>query len=123
MVSIYILLLTCNKYYIGKSKDVLKRIEKHFSNRGSAWTKKFPPIKVVETIHNCDNFDEDKYTLQYMNKYGIDNVRGGSFTQIKLRKSFVRTIKQMLLSLSDKCFICKKRGHFAKDCNEYIKNI
>ena len=45
------------------------------------WTTKYKPIKVVELIEG-DNYDEDKYTLKYMEQYGIDNVRGGSFCQI-----------------------------------------
>lgn len=55
------------------------RLESHFISNGSSWTKKYIPIKVIELIPDCDDYDEDKYTLKYMQKYGINNVRGGSF--------------------------------------------
>jgi hypothetical protein len=42
------------------------RIEEHFRASGSEWTKKYKPIKVVETKLNADDFDEDKYTKIYM---------------------------------------------------------
>ena len=42
------------------------------------------PIKIIETITNCDNFDEDKYVKIYASKYGIDNVRDGSYSKIYL---------------------------------------
>ena len=31
-------------------------------------------------IYDCDKYDEDKYTRKYMDDYGLDNVRGGSFS-------------------------------------------
>jgi hypothetical protein len=30
--------------------------------------------KMLELLCNCDNFDEDKCTLKFMEKYGINNV-------------------------------------------------
>ena len=62
---IYILELENNKYYVGKTINPDFRIDSHFNNSGSSWTKLHKPKKVVELISNCDNFDEDKYTLQY----------------------------------------------------------
>ena len=76
MVTIYILQLQDNKYYIGKTTQPEIRLESHFNSNGSSWTKKYKPIKVIDLIHDCDDFDEDKYTLKYMQKYGINNVRG-----------------------------------------------
>ncbi len=76
MVYIYVLQLEQNKYYIGKTSQPDIRIDSHFKSSGSMWTKKYKPIKILELIENCDNYDEDKYTIIYMIKYGIPFVRG-----------------------------------------------
>ncbi len=85
MVYIYVIELEDNKYYIGKSETPELRIENHMTQINCAeFTKKYKPLRIIEIIPNCDDFDEDKITLQYMNKYRINNVRGGSFSQIIL---------------------------------------
>ena len=118
MVYIYILQLEQGKYYIGKTNNPQFRIESHFNFNGSAWTTKYKPIKIIKLIPNCDDYDEDKYTRIYMDKYGIQNVRGGSFVQIELDTSTITHLQQMSNGTNDKCFICSKEGHFAKDCEE-----
>jgi predicted GIY-YIG superfamily endonuclease len=82
MVFIYTLELENKKYYVGKTTNPTFRLEQHFNLSGSEWTKKHKPLKILEIIPKCDNFDEDKYTIKYMEKYGINNVRGGSFIKI-----------------------------------------
>jgi predicted GIY-YIG superfamily endonuclease len=128
MVFIYILLLELNKYYIGKTNNPDIRIDNHFNCDGSEWTKIYKPIKVYELISDCDSYDEDKYTLKYMEKEGINNVRGGSFSQIELSEEQIKLINQMIKGATDKCFNCGESGHFIKDCIEskiedYLKNI
>ena len=117
MLSIYAIKLTNGKYYIGKTKDVNFRLGQHFDGSGSVWTKKYKPVEVLETIETNDDFDEDKITLKYMAKYGIDNVRGGSFCKIELDDNDKLTINKMLCGSCDKCYLCGKTGHFAKYCN------
>ena len=43
---IYILELENKKYYVGKTTNPDFRLEQHFNNSGSQWTKKYKPIKV-----------------------------------------------------------------------------
>ena len=117
MVYIYVLKLEKDKYYIGKTNNPSIRIDAHFHENGSAWTKLYNPIKILELIPNCDDYDEDKYTKIYMDKYGIDNVRGGSFVSVKLDKSMIDCLVKMNNGTNNKCFTCGKEGHFSQDCD------
>lgn len=116
MVYIYVLKLKDNKYYVGKTINPEFRIKNHFHKNGSAWTKKYKPLKIEALIPDCDDYDEDKYTKIYMDKYGIENVRGGSFVSIKLDETTVNYLTHMSNGTNDKCFRCGRSGHFAANC-------
>lgn len=116
MIYIYILKLENNKYYVGKTSHPKTRIDQHFANQGSSWTKKHNPIDIEAIIPDCDDYDEDKYVKKYMDKFGIDNVRGGTFSQIKLKEEDSDFIEKSSISSNDKCLKCGKKGHFAKRC-------
>jgi len=117
MVCIYILRLEEEKYYVGKTNNPEFRLDSHFNANGSEWTKLYKPINIVEIKNNCDDYDEDKYTIIYMNKYGINNVRGGSFVSVILTKAQNDTLEKMISGATNKCFLCAG-DHFAKECEE-----
>jgi len=124
MVFIYTLQLKQGKYYVGKTSNPNFRIKSHFNSEGSEWTKIYKPEKLLELIEG-DDYDEDKYTKIYMDKYGIDNVRGGSYTSIILDATTKKHLEKNSNSTNDRCFKCGKEGHFAFTCPEtksYINN-
>ena len=116
MVYIYVLKLEQEKYYIGKTNNPQFRLDNHFTSNGSEWTKLYKPVFLLELRPNCDDYDEDKVTRQYMDKYGIENVRGGSFVSIKLNKSTIDHLQQMSNGTNNKCFTCGCIGHFTNNC-------
>jgi hypothetical protein len=120
MVYIYILNLERDKYYIGKTNNPNFRLEQHFSNEGANWTKIYKPIGVEQIIENCDDYDEDKYTLKYMGIFGIENVRGGSFCEHDLSIETKKLLQKMLLGSTNKCFNCGSDSHFVETCPKKI---
>lgn len=115
---IYTLQLENNKYYVGKSKNIQNRIVQHFSENGSSWTKAYKPIKVLSQIVSDDSFDEEKYTLLAMDRYGIDNVRGGSYCRLILSKHEMEKAQQIIYSICDKCYRCGEQKHTASECDD-----
>ena len=116
MVTIYILSLEQNKYYVGRTTNITARLKHHNNNTGSAWTMKYKPISTLIVHNDCDVYDEDKYTIKMMAEYGIDNVRGGSFTQIHLSQNEIEIINKMINNACDICFNCYMSGHYITRC-------
>jgi hypothetical protein len=124
MITIYVLKCSNNKYYIGKTlSEVNKRFNIHKKGQGAIWTRKHRPVEILNVYKNCDHFDEDKYTKIYMDKYGIENVRGGSYTKVKLDDDVIKFLKKELSSIHDKCYGCGSKKHFIKTCPKIYTNL
>lgn len=116
MTNIYILKLVGGRYYVGKSEHVMKRYGEHLNGSGSAYTRKYKPIAIDKTIENASPFDEDRYVKEYMAKYGIEKVRGGSYSTIDLDELQIYALTNEIRGAKDLCSRCGNKGHFIKDC-------
>ena len=116
--NIYILKLQNNKYYVGKSNDLETRLTSHKNGLASAWTKKYKPISVEKVIPNASSYDENKETIEYMGKYGIDNVRGGIYVTEALDNTQRSEINKQIWGANDCCTQCGRKEHFVNNCKE-----
>jgi cellular nucleic acid-binding protein len=105
MVFIYTLKLQEGKYYVGKTNNPHFSLDTSFHSN-IAWTMIYKPIKVLEFIPECDIKDVDKYTRDYMDKYGVDNVRGGTFISTELDAATIERLKRRSRGATFTCFLC-----------------
>ncbi len=82
---LYILKLEESKYYVGvTSKTPEYRFQQHKNGfAGAAWTKKYKPIKIMDTkfLGNITYEEAEKYENKvvraYIKVHGLNSVRGG----------------------------------------------
>ena len=121
MEQLYVLELTNKKYYVGKTTDIMRRYEEHKNGKGSQWTSKYKPLKMLlcralEGVH-----DENNTTKDYMKKYGIEHVRGGIYTQMVLPADVTSVLQREFVGTEDKCYKCNLAGHFGSQCTSVKK--
>jgi predicted GIY-YIG superfamily endonuclease len=117
---VYVLLLNNEKYYIGKTINIVNRIIDHHYGIGSYYTKKHGLKDLVEIKMDCNLFEEENTVIEYMFKHGIDNVRGGIYCNETLTDNEINDIKKRIASVYNLCYNCGKAGHLTKKCP--IKN-
>lgn len=108
-------------YYIGKSNQVSDRIREHNDGIGAEWTKYHvwgdgTVWELIEVVPCCE-FTEDNLTKKYMRKYGIEYVRGGSYSEVNLPQSKIDVLCVELATAGDACFKCGRKGHFKTQCD------
>jgi hypothetical protein len=122
MSTVYVLELENNKYYVGRTTNLQRRLQNHFSNSGgSYWTSKYKPKRLLRKIEHCDSiFDEDKFVKETMSEYGIDNVRGGSYVQDSIPYDIRTNLEKEIRFAKDLCISCGSENHFVHECDTVI---
>ena len=109
-VTMYALKLVEGKYYIGMTRNMERRYREHEEGGkfASQWTNKYKPIEILETHEYTDdrkfkgNYSssklqkiENQLTLEYMEKCGWNNVRGGSWSIIDIKEPYALRNKSL----------------------------
>ncbi len=105
---VYVLALRDDKFYVGITTDIHKRIKDHSEGKGDGaeWTRKHPLILDLDNMNPIEKFgpyptkdaalrEENYYTVKYMEMKDIDNVRGGDFANIKLSEEQKKKIENL----------------------------
>lgn len=113
---LYVLKSSNDKYYVGVTDNLEARLDQHKTGQGSEWTKKHNKFELLYTKSVESPLDEDHEVKKLMIQYGIDNVRGGSYSNINLTSEQINTLNRELTHANNGCFHCGSTDHYAKNC-------
>lgn len=123
---LYALSLSSNKWYIGHTASPEKCLEQICAGEGPAWTRIHPPANTdggpsYEELFPPKNGDaleleKDCLVKQYMLRYGIHNVRGGSYCKVALEPHMVKVLETELARADRRCQTCGGFGHTSYNC-------
>ena len=126
MVNIYVLELKGGKYYVGKTNHTFQRFNQHKTGSGAKWTQKHKVVDLFAFHKDMRDSDENKITIQMMKKYGVKNVRGGSWTKVNMSDQEIQRLEKRLKRRTPKrksatqkkkqCTRCGRTSHTATKC-------
>jgi hypothetical protein len=99
---VYVLELERNKYYVGKTQYSNFNYNNRFISTSQLWLNTYNPIKLLELIPL--NTDVNMIVIKYMTIYGIDNVRGGIFSNFELNIDSINIINKLITNTSNRNF-------------------
>ncbi|MFJ1472713.1 GIY-YIG nuclease family protein [Capnocytophaga cynodegmi] len=124
-ISIYVLKLEEDKFYVGQAKNIKSRFTQHLKGKlSSDWTKKYKPIKIIEVIET--EFTEvsqaigkeNEVTVEYMRKYGWKNVRGGDYCS--LNEERLRFLLSANTNLGNELLPIKNATDYDSSIDSYV---
>ena len=118
---VYVLELADGYFYIGRTKSLNNRLQKHKKGNSVFFVGRHPMVKLEKVFayenEDCDIFDEEAIFYRYAKMYGIDKCRGGRYTEIELNAEDTKTIRDILNNSEDNaCYLCHQSGHYFKTC-------
>lgn len=117
----YVLGLQHGCFYVGTTDDPKRRHGEHMRGVGSSWTKMHAPLKnkpfvLLRRSVGTPGLDEDRETKEWMFKYGIEHVRGGSFVGKRLTKDQREVLEREMRHAGQRCTTCGSSSHWARQC-------
>lgn len=103
--NIYVLRLLGGRKFVGMSDDPAKALVMHKEGGQSAWTDRYRPEGLLQIQRNIPTDKLDTYVIRYMIQYGIENVRGGSWSTVRLTETEQRTIRKRIAQERHECCI------------------
>ena len=83
--SFFLIELEHGKFFAGESIDPWKTLEEHREGiSGVTWTQIHRPVLLREIVSVALKKDLNEYVRQAMLQYGVDNVRGGDWSETRL---------------------------------------
>jgi predicted GIY-YIG superfamily endonuclease len=121
---IYVLLCENEKYYVGKTANLIACFQSHRNAESEScmWTRMYPPVQAVYCAVQVHNTDEDVQVKRIMMKYGIQNVRGGSYGDVVLEDFQLLALEKEFKTARGQCYTCSMSGHHSRECTQSLSN-
>jgi predicted GIY-YIG superfamily endonuclease len=84
IASVFLFELEHGKFYAGASSDPVKAFEECREGLGPAWTRIHRPLHIREVVGVARVDSLDQHVRRWMLQYGVENVRGGSWSGVRL---------------------------------------
>ena len=116
MTLLYVIELNSRKFYIGTTKSTVHELDNYVSylkmhahvKSGIDWIDKYRPLHIYQIVPNATDEELKRFVIQYMDVYGINNVRGWVYTRINLTIKENMIIMREILSSVPFCIECNK---------------
>lgn len=98
-VLLYVLPLSDSKYYVGITSFPIHRLTQHRIGKGSRWTRLHRPVRGFLKLQAIPSditpgIYEDMWVKELMYRFGIESVRGGSYSNVRLEDAQINTIQR-----------------------------
>jgi predicted GIY-YIG superfamily endonuclease len=113
----YVLYCKSGRAYVEmcRTRDVAVRVAKHY-NGMHPFTACQKPCH-VDIRHASDPLDVEIEVLRLASRYGVENVRGGSFSDTELHRCTIDQLQRQVDHAQGRCFKCRQFGHYAPVCS------